>query len=209
MPAVDLHGNLSQPARERNLAAFADGSCRVLVATDIAARGIHVDDVALVIHVDPPVDHKAYLHRSGRTARAGAAGDVVTVMTRDQLAEVKDLARKAGIRPTTAHVAPGDPRIVALTGEPAPYVTPAATPVVTGPAANRRRPPGPGAAPAAGPGRAPAPAATVAAELLPGRLARVARVLLAPGHDVVGRLVAPRLPAGLGVAGEQLEVRAR
>jgi superfamily II DNA/RNA helicase len=136
VPAVDLHGNLSQPARERNLAAFAEGTCRVLVATDIAARGIHVDDIALVVHVDPPVDHKAYLHRAGRTARAGAAGDVVTVMTRDQLSEVKALARKAAIRPTTAHVTPGDPRIVALTGEPAPYVTPA--PVVAAPATRPR-----------------------------------------------------------------------
>ena len=72
MPAVDLHGNLSQNARERNLEAFSSGETRVLCATDIAARGIHVDDVALVVHVDPPAEHKAYLHRSGRTARAGA-----------------------------------------------------------------------------------------------------------------------------------------
>jgi superfamily II DNA/RNA helicase len=84
IPAVDLHGNLSQNARERNLAAFSEGSARVLVATDIAARGIHVDDVALVVHVDPPAEHKAYLHRSGRTARAGAAGTVVTISTPDQ-----------------------------------------------------------------------------------------------------------------------------
>jgi superfamily II DNA/RNA helicase len=152
VPAVDLHGNLSQPARERNLAAFASGASKVLVATDIAARGIHVDDVALVVHVDPPVDHKAYLHRSGRTARAGAAGDVVTVMTRDQLSEVKDLCRKAGIRPTTAHVAPGDPRIVALTGEPAAHVTPA--PVAAGPATKPRSRPRPqGSRTPRGPGR--------------------------------------------------------
>ncbi|WP_432806435.1 DEAD/DEAH box helicase [Microbacterium neungamense] len=76
IPAVDLHGNLSQNARERNLAAFGAapdaGGVRVLVATDVAARGVHVDDVELVVHVDPPVEHKAYLHRSGRTARAGA-----------------------------------------------------------------------------------------------------------------------------------------
>ena len=75
-PAVDLHGNLSQNARERNLAAFSSGSAKVLVATDIAARGIHVDDVELVVHLDPPTEHKAYLHRSGRTARAGAGGTV-------------------------------------------------------------------------------------------------------------------------------------
>jgi superfamily II DNA/RNA helicase len=65
IPAVELHGNLSQGVRERNLAAFTDGTTRVLVATDIAARGIHVDDIALVVHVDPPTEHKAYLHRSG------------------------------------------------------------------------------------------------------------------------------------------------
>jgi superfamily II DNA/RNA helicase len=67
VPAVELHGNLAQNARNRNLLAFSDGEANTLVATDIAARGIHVDDVALVIHADPPVEHKAYLHRSGRT----------------------------------------------------------------------------------------------------------------------------------------------
>jgi superfamily II DNA/RNA helicase len=71
----------------------------VLCATDIAARGIHVDDVALVVHVDPPAEHKAYLHRSGRTARAGAGGTVVTVSTPDQAGEVRTLARQAGITP--------------------------------------------------------------------------------------------------------------
>ena len=70
IPAVDLHGNLAQNARDRNLAAFRDGEVRVLVATDIAARGIHVDGIDLVVHVDPPADPKTYLHRSGRTARA-------------------------------------------------------------------------------------------------------------------------------------------
>ncbi|WP_245160635.1 DEAD/DEAH box helicase, partial [Blastococcus sp. CT_GayMR20] len=83
VPAVDLHGNLSQNARERNLEAFTSGETRVLCATDIAARGIHVDDVAIVVHVDPPAEHKAYLHRSGRTARAGAEGAVVTIATPD------------------------------------------------------------------------------------------------------------------------------
>ena len=123
VPAVELHGNLSQPVRQRNLAAFSAGTARVLVATDIAARGIHVDDVALVVHVDPPTEHKAYLHRSGRTARAGAAGDVVTVMTRDQAGDVRTLARQAGIRPTVIAVRPGDERILALTGPHAPLVT--------------------------------------------------------------------------------------
>jgi superfamily II DNA/RNA helicase len=106
--AVEMHGNLAQNARERNLSAFADGTAQTLVATDIAARGIHVDDVALVIHADPPIEHKAYLHRSGRTARAGARGTVVTLMTDDQQRDVRDLTRKAGIRPTTTAARPGD-----------------------------------------------------------------------------------------------------
>ena len=130
VPAVDLHGNLSQPARQRNLEAFSGGTVRVLVATDIAARGIHVDDIALVVHVDPPTEHKAYLHRSGRTARAGSAGDVVTVMTPDQASDVRALARQAGIRPTVSSVRPGDDRILALTGPHAALVTPA--PVAVG-----------------------------------------------------------------------------
>ena len=124
VPAVELHGNLSQNARERNLAAFTDGSTRVLVATDIAARGIHVDDVALVVHVDPPTEHKAYLHRSGRTARAGAGGTVVTLATPDQTAEVRTLAKQAGIRPLTVSVRPGDSTITDLTGPAAQYVEP-------------------------------------------------------------------------------------
>ena len=95
--AVELHGNLSQNARERNLAAFSDGTATALVATDIAARGIHVDDVPLVVHADPPVEHKAYTHRSGRTARAGAAGQVVTIATPDQVGEVRDLLRRADV----------------------------------------------------------------------------------------------------------------
>ncbi|PWN02630.1 RNA helicase [Nocardioides silvaticus] len=101
VPAVDLHGNLSQGARTRNMDAFHSGRATTLVATDIAARGIHVDDVALVIHADPPAEHKAYLHRSGRTARAGAAGTVITLMTDDQRADVRALTRAAGIKPTT------------------------------------------------------------------------------------------------------------
>ena len=100
VPAVELHGNLSQNARTRNLAAFSDGSAWVLVATDIAARGIHVDDVTLVVHADPPVEHKAYLHRSGRTARAGADGTVVTLMLDEQVSDVRQLTRKAGVKPT-------------------------------------------------------------------------------------------------------------
>jgi superfamily II DNA/RNA helicase len=104
VPSVDLHGNLSQNARTRNLEAFHSGRAQTLVATDIAARGIHVDDVALVVHADPPVEHKAYLHRSGRTARAGAAGTVITLMTDAQVRDVRGLTRQAGIKPVTTRV---------------------------------------------------------------------------------------------------------
>ena len=104
VPAVELHGNLAQNARTRNMEAFHSGEATTLVATDIAARGIHVDDVALVIHADPPAEHKAYLHRSGRTARAGAAGTVITLMTDQQVKDVRDLTRAAGITPTTTRV---------------------------------------------------------------------------------------------------------
>jgi superfamily II DNA/RNA helicase len=107
VPAVELHGNLSQNARTRTMDAFHSGAAKTLVATDIAARGIHVDDVGLVIHADPPMEHKAYLHRSGRTARAGAEGTVVTLMMDGQRADVRDLTRKAGIHPTTTRVAKG------------------------------------------------------------------------------------------------------
>jgi superfamily II DNA/RNA helicase len=143
IPAVDLHGNLSQPQRDRNLAAFTDGSARVLVATDIAARGIHVDDIALVVHVDPPTEHKAYLHRSGRTARAGAKGTVVTVILPDQSRDVATMIRQAGIRPASARIAPGAAETVALTG---PFAEPVFRPqVVPAPAPPRpsRSPSGP------------------------------------------------------------------
>ena len=125
IPSVDLHGNLSQPARDRNLAAFTTGEARVLVATDIAARGVHVDEVELVVHIDPPSEHKAYLHRSGRTARAGNAGDVVTVVLPEQRADTQVLLRKAGIRVTPQQVAADSAEVHALVGEIAPYRAPA------------------------------------------------------------------------------------
>ena len=81
IPAGELHGDLTQSSRERNLAAFAAGQTRVMVATDVAARGIHVDGIDLVVHADSPAEPKAYLHRAGRTARAGAAGVVITLQT--------------------------------------------------------------------------------------------------------------------------------
>ncbi len=128
-PATELHGNLTQGARTRNLAAFANGEVNALVATDIAARGIHVDGIDLVVHADPPTEHKAYTHRSGRTARGGAEGTVVTVQTAAQVAEVRTLMRKAGVSPHVVHGRPG-----------------------LGGAAGDRRPAGQAGAPARGPG---------------------------------------------------------
>ncbi|MGY4767663.1 DEAD/DEAH box helicase [Kribbella sp. CWNU-51] len=125
VPAVELHGNLSQGARTRNLEAFSDGTAKTLVATDIAARGIHVDDIALVIHADPPIEHKAYLHRSGRTARAGAEGTVVTLMTDDQVRDVRDLTRKAGIAPKVTKLGTGDPLLTELAPGERTFVEPA------------------------------------------------------------------------------------
>jgi superfamily II DNA/RNA helicase len=116
---VQLHGNLGQGARERNLASFASGAARVMVATDIAARGIHVDGIDLVIHADPPAEHKAYLHRSGRTARAGAGGVVITVQSPAQVGDVRVLMRQAGVVPLAARVSPGSALIRSIAGPPA------------------------------------------------------------------------------------------
>jgi superfamily II DNA/RNA helicase len=124
IPAVELHGDLVHKVRARNLEAFTNGTVRVLVATDIAARGIHVDDISLVVHVDPPAEHKAYVHRSGRTARAGASGTVVTVVLPDQRREVTSLMRTAGIRPLETPVVAGAREIRELVGAPAEYVDP-------------------------------------------------------------------------------------
>ncbi|MEV0269387.1 DEAD/DEAH box helicase [Hamadaea sp. NPDC050747] len=143
VPAVELHGNLGQNARTRNLGAFSDGTITTLVATDIAARGIHVDDVALVIHADPPLEHKAYLHRSGRTARAGSTGTVVTLATDDQIKLVRDLTRKAGVSSTTTRLRPGDPLLTEIApgdrslAEPTPR-TPAPAPATAAPRGRRR-----------------------------------------------------------------------
>jgi superfamily II DNA/RNA helicase len=94
---VDLHGMLGQGARERNLRKFRSGQADVVVATDVAARGIHVDNVSLVVHYDAPTERKAYVHRSGRTARAGHPGTVVTMTTTRQLASVTRMQRAAGV----------------------------------------------------------------------------------------------------------------
>ncbi|MFV0634467.1 DEAD/DEAH box helicase [Demequina sp.] len=125
IPAVDLHGNLSQNARDRNLAAFSSGEAKVLVATDVAARGVHVDGVELVVHVDPPAEHKAYLHRSGRTARAGSSGDVVTLVLPEQKRDTDQLLRKAKISVKPMRVTASSPEVASLVGEVAEYVDPA------------------------------------------------------------------------------------
>jgi superfamily II DNA/RNA helicase len=111
-----LHGGMSQHARTRTMAEFKEGKIDVLVATDVAARGIHVDDISLVVHVDPPEDPKAYLHRAGRTARAGAQGRVVTLVLRNQRKGMQRLHEKAGVTATEHEVVPGHERLVELTG---------------------------------------------------------------------------------------------
>ncbi len=113
--AAALHGGLSQGVRNRVLGAFRLGTLRVLVATDVAARGIHVDDVSLVLQVDPPADHKDYLHRSGRTARAGEEGSVVTLVLPHQRKQTERLLKEAGLEEVPTRVAPGD-RLVAAAG---------------------------------------------------------------------------------------------
>ena len=118
--AVAIHGNRTQGARQRALDDFGAGRVRVLVATDVAARGIHVPDVDLVIQADPPNDHKDYLHRSGRTARAGASGTVVTMLGRDQLNDGRRLLRDAGIAVDIVPVTADHEAVVELSvsGEP-------------------------------------------------------------------------------------------
>jgi len=139
--AAAIHGGLTQPARQRALAGFTAGHPRVLVATDVAARGIHVDDVDLVVHFDPPNDAKDYLHRSGRTARAGASGTVVSLVQPDQESAVGRLHRDARVTATSVPVAPGHAAVrkVAESGNPVPPRRSAPA----GPAAGRRRRPRP------------------------------------------------------------------
>ena len=117
IPAVELQGNMSQNARERAMRAFSTGQVHVMVATDIAARGIDVSGVELVVHVDPPAEHKAYLHRSGRTARAGAAGSVITLVLPEQKHDVQVLLKKARIRADIERIRPDDDAVSALVGQ--------------------------------------------------------------------------------------------
>jgi superfamily II DNA/RNA helicase len=111
-----LHGGKTQNARTRTLAEFREGTVPVLVATDVAARGIHVDDISLVVHIDPPADPKDYLHRAGRTARAGESGTVVTLVMPRQQRQVEALTQRAGVTASRRRVTPGDPHLVELTG---------------------------------------------------------------------------------------------
>lgn len=144
--AAVLHGGLTQNQRTRTLSAFAEGHAPVLVATDVAARGIHVDDISLVVHVDPPADPKDYLHRAGRTARAGGTGTVVTLVTDDERTTIADLVRAAGVTVTESRIRPGDRRLIALTGARQPSgravpdpAAPPPAPVPPAPAYNDRR----------------------------------------------------------------------
>lgn len=121
--AAALHGDKSQPQRTDTLERFRTGAVTVLVATNVAARGIHVDDLDLVVNVDPPADAKDYLHRAGRTARAGASGSVVTLALPDQRRDLAKLLQEAGVRARTAKVAPGDPELRRITGAKAPTGT--------------------------------------------------------------------------------------
>ncbi|MEV8306075.1 DEAD/DEAH box helicase [Streptomyces flavidovirens] len=114
--AAALHGGRSQPQRNRTLDQFKTGQVTALVATNVAARGIHVDDLDLVVNVDPPTDHKDYLHRGGRTARAGESGSVVTLVLPDEKREMTQLMSAAGIVPQTARVKSSDDELTRITG---------------------------------------------------------------------------------------------
>ncbi|MBB6473525.1 DEAD/DEAH box helicase [Sphaerisporangium rubeum] len=118
--AGGLHGGKRQNQRSRILAEFREGTIGVLVCTDVAARGIHVDDVSLVLHVDPPMDHKSYLHRGGRTARAGERGTVMTLVLPSERRSAESMTRRAGVRPGRIKATPGHPSLVELAGAQAP-----------------------------------------------------------------------------------------
>jgi len=139
--AEAIHGNRNQGQRQRALDAFSRGESRVLVATDVAARGIHISDVDLVVHADPPNDHKDYLHRSGRTARAGASGVVLSVLSPDQVKGSRHMFSRAGVEVDPVHAGPGAQpvRDLAESGEP---VVVAAAPARSSSYEGSRRPAG-------------------------------------------------------------------
>jgi len=133
-----LHGGKTQRVRTRTLAEFKEGRTSVLVATDVAARGIHVDGISLVVHVDPPKDPKDYLHRAGRTARAGESGAVVTLVLPKQRRSTQAMMGKAGVAPAEVRVRLGDPKLTEITGA----REPSGVPVVDEPEPRRERPRG-------------------------------------------------------------------
>ncbi|TDT97922.1 superfamily II DNA/RNA helicase [Streptomyces sp. 846.5] len=145
--AAALHGGKSQPQRTRTLDQFRNGQVTTLIATNVAARGIHVDGLDLVVNIDPPTDHKDYLHRGGRTARAGESGTVVTLVLPNQRREMARLMANAGITPHTAQVHSADSELARITGARVPTGVPVvvSNPVVERPrrnasAADRRNP---------------------------------------------------------------------
>jgi superfamily II DNA/RNA helicase len=142
VPVGALHGGKSQAVRTRTLALFKQLPNAALVATDVAARGIHVDGISLVVHVDAPTDHKDYLHRSGRTARAGEAGAVVTLATTKQQKSVGGLTSRAGVTPKFVGVKPLDQDLMRITGAQEPSGILYVTPVVEnkGPSRGTRKP---------------------------------------------------------------------
>jgi superfamily II DNA/RNA helicase len=122
--AAPIHGGLSQPKRDKALKSFVEGNVAALVATDVAARGVHVDDVAAVVHFDPPADSATYVHRSGRTARAGASGVVIALVERGSEKAVRRLQREVGIevpvtKPSFADLHPASTRTAAVHATPA------------------------------------------------------------------------------------------
>ncbi|MFI1676515.1 DEAD/DEAH box helicase [Streptomyces sp. NPDC020607] len=138
--AEALHSGKSQPQRSRTLARFKDGQVTVLVATNVAARGLHVDDLDLVVNVDPPTDPKDYLHRAGRTARAGESGRVVTLVLSGQRRETVQVLAEAGIEPKTTKVRSGEAELSRITGAKAPSGTPLDGGTAAGRAKNHNAP---------------------------------------------------------------------
>ncbi|MFB7908594.1 DEAD/DEAH box helicase [Kitasatospora sp. NPDC056076] len=156
--AAALHGGKSQPQRNRVLDQFREGEVTALIATNVAARGIHIDGLDLVVNVDPPIDHKDYLHRGGRTARAGESGTVVTLVLPEQRREVNRLMTVAGIRPTVTKIRPGDAELSRITGARTPSGVAVAlvVPAAAQPAAPAASADGKGAGKSGNPRRRPA-----------------------------------------------------
>jgi superfamily II DNA/RNA helicase len=129
VPVGVLHGGKTQATRTRTLKDFKDGSIRTLVATNVAARGLHVDGISLVVHFDAPTDPKDYLHRAGRTARAGESGTVVTMTAPRQQRTVKQMTDRCGVQPVVTRVRPSSSELVTITGSQEPSGRPWSPPV--------------------------------------------------------------------------------